>query len=80
VAFLSLCSPSDAITGMDVTADGSYILATTPHYLLVIPTQVEGQVKSGFAQSITAKAQAPIKLQVLHKGRLRSVSRSLVSR
>ncbi len=54
----------DAITGMDVTADGSYILATTPHYLLVIPTAIQGQAKSGFAQSITAKADAPIKLQV----------------
>lgn len=58
------CLPGlgDSITGMDVTADGSYVLATTPHYLLVIPTAVEGQAKSGFAQSITAKADAPIKL------------------
>jgi hypothetical protein len=58
------CLPGlgDAITGMDVTADGQHVLATTAHYLLVIPTAVEGQAKSGFAQSITAKASAPIKL------------------
>jgi len=49
---------------MDVTADGSYLLATTKHYLLIIPTQVDGQAKSGFAQSITNKAAAPIKLQL----------------
>lgn len=53
---------ADAIIGMDVTADGSYLLATTAHYLLVIPTNVEGQAKSGFAQSITNKAEAPIKV------------------
>jgi len=60
------CLPGlgDAITGMDVTADGAYVLATTPYYLLVIPTQIEGQAKSGFGQSITAKADAPIKLQI----------------
>jgi hypothetical protein len=58
------CLPGlgDAIVGMDVTADGQFVLATTAHYLLVIPTAVEGQAKSGFAQSITAKASAPIKL------------------
>lgn len=61
---LLLSSLSDAITGLDVTADGSYVLATTRHYLLVIPTSVEGQEKSGFKQSITAKASAPIKLQL----------------
>jgi len=49
---------------MDVTADGSYVLATTPYYLLVIPTQIDGQAKSGFGQSITAKAAPPIKLQI----------------
>ena len=47
----------DAIVGLDVTADGSYVLATTKHYLLVIPTQVEGQDKSGFKQSITNKVR-----------------------
>ena len=60
------CLPGlgDAIIGMDVTADGSYLLATTRHYLLVIPTSVSGQAKSGFKQSITNKAGAPIKLQL----------------
>lgn len=58
------CLPGlgDAIIGLDVTADGSYILATTKYYLLVIPTAVAGQDKSGFRQSITNKAGAPIKL------------------
>lgn len=41
------CLPGlgDAIIGMDVTADGEYLLATTKHYLLVIPTRVAGQEK-----------------------------------
>lgn len=41
------CLPGlgDAIIGMDVTADGTYLLATTKHYLLVIPTAVAGQEK-----------------------------------
>lgn len=60
------CLPGlgDAIVGLDVTADGSYVLATTKHYLLVIPTSVAGQEKSGFKQSITNKANPPIKLQL----------------
>jgi len=64
IAKTALPGLGDAVTGIDVTADGSYVLATTNHYLLVIPTSVKDQDKNGFHKSITSKADAPIKLQL----------------
>lgn len=36
----------DGITGIDVTQDGKWILATTPNYLLVLLTEIEGDKKN----------------------------------
>ena len=55
----------DPIIGLDVTEDGSWLLATTRRYLLIIPTIIEGNsLQSGFDTSLTAKSQPPIKLQL----------------
>lgn len=54
----------DAITGMDVTADGRWILATTDTYLLVAPTEMEDGT-NGFDKPMGSKARPrPIKLQL----------------
>lgn len=54
-----LCVPytpsGDPVIGVDVTEAGDYILATTKNYLLVIPTEIEGDAKqrTGFDVSYT---------------------------
>ena len=57
----------DAITGIDVTENGSFILATTDHYLLVIPTRLprDAKQRSGFDVGMKEKPK-PIKLQLKH--------------
>ena len=59
-----LPSLGDNIIDIDVTDDGSYILATTLKYLLVIPTTIENDKKhrTGFDISINNKKPKPIKL------------------
>lgn len=46
-ALWALFTILDPIIGVDTTADGKWILATTKTYLLVIPTEFQGG-KSGF--------------------------------
>jgi len=76
VAKTNLPGLGDPIIGIDVTADGSYVLATTEHYLLVIPTSVEAQEKDGFHKSITHSV-LPIKLLLLPEDMLRLGIREL---
>lgn len=52
----------DGVIGIDITRDGQYILVTTHHYILLIPTQ-SGAI-NGFTKSITNTALPPIKLQL----------------
>jgi hypothetical protein len=54
----------DPIIGLDVTEDGSWILATTQRYLLLVPTAIEGNVKDGFSQSLSSAGVSPVKLQL----------------
>jgi hypothetical protein len=60
----------DGLLGIDVSADGRWILATAKSYLLLIPTETSGgsgshvETMSGFKQSITTSSAAPIKLQL----------------
>jgi hypothetical protein len=61
----------DGITGLDITEDGLWILATTPHYLLLIPTTSKAAKISGFETSISQCAQPPIKLQFSPEDRIR---------
>lgn len=58
----------DGITGIDVTQDGKWILATTPNYLLVLLTEIEGDKKNrtGFQVGMGKKKRKPIKLQLSH--------------
>ncbi len=55
---------SDPVIGIDVTEDGSYILATTASYLLLIPTLLSSG-KTGFQAAMGAQKPTPIKLQLL---------------
>jgi hypothetical protein len=58
----------DGILGIDVSADGRWILATAKSYLLLIPTETSGssdaETVNGFKQSITSSSASPIKLQL----------------
>merc|ERR1712080_321203 len=58
----------DGITGLDVTQDGKYILATTQWYLLLIMTEIQGDSKhrTGFQVGMGKKMRKPIKLQLSH--------------
>jgi VID27 C-terminal WD40-like domain/VID27 PH-like domain len=66
------CLPGfgDTVKGIDTTADGSWILATTDTYLMVVPTAITNDTKSrtGFQKSIPVKDRAdmsaPRKLQL----------------
>lgn len=53
----------DPITGVDVTADGTWALATTEKYLLVIPTSHQDGVRTAFDVGLRNKP-APIKLML----------------
>lgn len=55
----------DRITGIDVSEDGNYILATTAKYLLVINSIVKGEkTYSGFAKSMGKNKPIPRKLVI----------------
>mmetsp|Transcript_12968 Transcript_12968/g.21245 ORF Transcript_12968/g.21245 Transcript_12968/m.21245 type:complete len:827 (-) Transcript_12968:647-3127(-) len=58
----SLPGLGDPIIGIDVTADGKWILATTNTYLLVVPSQVEGA--DFFKKSVASLKPVPRKLQL----------------
>jgi len=53
----------DPIIGIDVTADGKWILGTCKSYLLVVPTQLEGGV-TGFEKQMGQKKPMPRRLQL----------------
>jgi len=55
----------DPILGVDVTEDGSYILATCKTYLLLISTNPQDEVKGGFEKSLGANILPPIRLQLM---------------
>ncbi|RKP01309.1 hypothetical protein CXG81DRAFT_12182 [Caulochytrium protostelioides] len=52
------------ITGLDVTEDGQWVLATTRTYILLIPTGIEGSAKNGFETSMKQTPPQAIKLQL----------------
>lgn len=54
----------DPIIGMDTTENGKYVLATCQTYILVIDTEVEGEVKSGYQKSMGQKKPVPKRLQI----------------
>lgn len=54
----------DPVTGIDVTEDGFFILATTAKYLLLIDTRVKGQAKGGFEKSMGKNKPAPRRLKI----------------
>lgn len=53
----------DAITGIDVTASGDYVLATTATYLLLIPTKVDDEA-TGFTKPLGKNKPRPIRLRL----------------
>lgn len=57
-----------AITGIDTTEDGNWVLGTTEQYLLVLPVELEDGKRTGFDVSMSKKhRRAPIKLQLQPK-------------
>jgi len=56
----------DPLVGIDVTADGKYLLATTARYLLVVPTEVpdDAKARTGFDVSLGKNKPTPIKLSL----------------
>jgi len=54
----------DPILGIDVTADGKYVLATCKTYLLVIPTQIKDSDVTGFAKSMGQNKPVPKRLVI----------------
>jgi len=56
----------DPVIGIDVTENGHWVLATTPRYLMMVSTIVDGRDKSGFMQSMGQAKPTPIKLKLNH--------------
>lgn len=54
----------DAIIGIDVSANGKWIIATCKTYLLLINAQIEGSEATGFTKSLGSKKPAPKRLQL----------------
>eukprot|EP01087_Luapelamoeba_hula_P014797 TRINITY_DN4389_c0_g1_i2.p2 TRINITY_DN4389_c0_g1~~TRINITY_DN4389_c0_g1_i2.p2 ORF type:complete len:395 (-),score=83.63 TRINITY_DN4389_c0_g1_i2:57-1241(-) len=52
----------DAVKGIDVTADGKWVLATSKTYLLVIPTKIDNS--TGFETQMGKRKPAPRRLQL----------------
>lgn len=63
----------DGITGIDVTQNGEWILATTPNYLLLILTKIKGDSKNrtGFQVGMGKRKRKPIKLQLSHQDQIK---------
>jgi hypothetical protein len=53
----------EEITGLDISKDGSWILATTPKYILLIPTKLKDG-KNGFEKRMGKEKQKPRKLKI----------------
>ncbi|KAJ1978042.1 Vacuolar import and degradation protein 27 [Dimargaris verticillata] len=67
VAKTSLPAMGDPILGIDVSADGRYIVATCKNYLLLIHTALKGdaQGRTGFEKAIPRQERLPpVKLQL----------------
>lgn len=67
----------DPVVGIDVTEDGRWVLATTPRYLMLISTIVDGRAKSGFQQSMGQAKPTPHKLKLNHGDLVRFQIRKL---
>eukprot|EP00741_Cyanophora_paradoxa_P021988 tig00021432_g21225.t1 len=63
IAKTQLPGLGDPITGVDVTADGKYLLCTTDTYLLIVPTEGPDGT-SGFKKSLGQNKPKPKKLQI----------------
>lgn len=60
-------SPSNPILHLDITSDGTYVLATCQHFLLVLCTAYRddaGATKSGFATRMGKNKPAPLRLDL----------------
>lgn len=55
----------DPIIGLDLSKDGVWILATTPKYILLIPTKVKSG-KTGFETRMGKEKQKPRKLKLVN--------------
>jgi hypothetical protein len=54
-----------------VSQDGKWVLATSQCYLLVVPTFLEGEAKSGFEKSLGKSKPTPTKLSISIKDMVR---------
>ena len=54
----------DPVTGIDVTEDGTYVLATCKTYLLLISTALKSESATGFQKSMGDSKQPPKRLQL----------------
>ena len=61
----------NAITHIDITEDGSWMVATTDTYLLVIPLIIESSGKTGFSGRMGKEKSTPLKLAILPKDRIK---------
>jgi len=52
------------IIGIDVTEDGTFVLATTKQFLLLIDTRVAGEAKGGFLKSMGKAKPPPLRLML----------------
>jgi hypothetical protein len=59
----------DHIKGMDVTADGKYLVATCKTYLLIVNTELPDENSNGFATPMGKKKAIPKRLQLLPEDR-----------
>lgn len=55
----------DSIIGLDLSKDGTWILATTPNYILLIPTKMRNG-KNGFENRMGKEKQKPRKLKLVN--------------
>ncbi len=52
----------DPITGLDITGDGTWVLATCPKYLLLIPTKGSAEGKIAFNSRVPKDQMSPLRL------------------
>lgn len=52
------------IKSIDVTEDGTFVLATTKDFLMLIDTRVHGEEKGGFLKSMGKNKPPPIRLSL----------------
>lgn len=55
----------DAVLGVDVTADGSWVLATCKTHLMLIPTKVNGI--NGYEKNLGSNRQPARRLELRHE-------------